>query len=194
MNLTAQMQTIILGDLQIICHNKEFYNITKLIKSIELERGEKYDAHPSIWLGLESTQILISECSRCQDIPEVYYKLKKNVPVQFTGRYIHKSLLDSFLLWLDPVYSIQVSLLLDEHKNLIIDKQIDALEQDIFKLTEANQRSELRELQLQVTLAEIQDSIQDILAGQRSSMGIVVRIMHLFVVILLSAIGIKILG
>ena len=108
------------------------YNITKTAKMIakllELEANNQDDEaygnpyaskkleKPSKWFANDETNKLINECKRQTklDDAEIRYELKKGINPDFAGTYVHPKLYDHFLIWLDPIYGMRVSDILNQ--------------------------------------------------------------------------------
>ncbi len=65
------------------------------------------------WFRISSTQALIDEVIKQTGLTKVCYELAKGTPKRFAGTYVHKLLFDHFLAWLDPRYTIKISIILD---------------------------------------------------------------------------------
>ena len=152
-------------------------NVTKLSKIIDLANGNERTRVNSEWIQLESTEDILVECREQSNTHRVYYELKKGTPAQFAGTYVHELLLPYFIIWLDPIYAMHVMIMINKHKQdlnhgqiQLKNKTIEILSGDVLTLTERNreisdyvEQSRMRELQMQVSLGEIQEYLQDLI-------------------------------
>ena len=90
---------------------------------------------PSKWFANDETNKLINECKRQTklDDAEIRYELKKGINPNFMGTYVHPKLYDHFLIWLDPIYGMRVSDILDQiHQDTnrkLLQEKDDAIQQ-----------------------------------------------------------------
>lgn len=149
--------------LSIIRHNKMFYNVTKLIKVLE---SLDNCSHLSFDIWAIDWKDDVTMCKEYTKLPQVYYK--SNIPKRFAGTYVHKLLFDQYILWLETPCRMMISIALDNHdkttKHTAIcltsqTKNIKVLDETTTHIKNSN----MRELQLQVTVGEIHEYLQDII-------------------------------
>ncbi len=120
----------------IIDNNTGYYNITKIIKHIENNGSEvtgNFKLQPtgcslknnrnkqiSTFLKTNQTKELIKAIKieyniKTDDIDNLTYKL--NIEKAYSGTYIHKTLFDHALSWINKSYAIKISKILDECRN-----------------------------------------------------------------------------
>ena len=136
--------------LEIIRDNDTgFYNITKTAKMIaqllELETNNQNDEpdgfpsgskkleKPAKWFANDITDKLVNECKRQTKLNEVRYEIAAGFKKAFAGTYVHPKLYDHFLIWLDPIYGMRVSDILDQiHQDVnrkLLQEKDDAIQQ-----------------------------------------------------------------
>ncbi len=83
------------------------------------------------FLKTEPTKELIKSIKttynlKTNDNDNLTYPLKKDIPERYSGTYIHKTLFNHALSWIDTGYAIKIFKILDDEK----DKYINKLEQE----------------------------------------------------------------
>ncbi len=120
-------------DFNIIIDNiTGYYNITKIIKYIMKDKIKNNRTKQiTTFLRSNSTKELIKIIKteynlKTDDSDNLTYSLKKDIPEKYSGTYIHKTLFNHALSWIDTGYAIKIFKILDDEK----DKYINKLEQE----------------------------------------------------------------
>lgn len=119
-------------DIEIIQHDESgFFNITKVAKhiknlNISVDSPNKLN-RPRKWFENASTTKLIEECKRITKLDNVCISMRSGVPIEYIGTYVHRLLYDHFMIWLDPVYALQASSVLQAYHSSVIKKVVTSV-------------------------------------------------------------------
>ncbi len=135
-NRFSTIHDVVDKSLEIIIDNDTgYYNITKIIKYIEsnkvtdnfevsiiVDTSNKRRKKIDNFMILKSTKELIKSIKttynlKTDDNDNLTYPLKKNIPEKYAGTYIHKTLFNHALSWIDTGYAIKISKILDDCRN-----------------------------------------------------------------------------
>ncbi len=149
--------------LSIIYHNDSFFNTTKLVEILEELFDDHYEQFDS-WIQHNDISKHI-EYIEYTGVAPIYYQ--KTTPDKFAGTYVHNLLFCQYIISLGTPHTIIILIALDKHNRF---SYRNSVESNLLSLTKSIRdpinhikNSNIRELQMQITIGEIQEYLQDLI-------------------------------
>ena len=181
MDNSDQFSTIINSintDLTIIIDNKTgFYNITKINNYIYKQNCKQNETmgiptvskkNISDWSQNKSSKELIERLKFRLNIYKLKYELEIDIELEYRGTYVHKLLFEQILMWINPEYSIDISIMINQNhvdynkiskENKLLHEKLDKQSEEINDIKNQNKKLSTQLNNVQETLNEVVEDV-----------------------------------